>query len=80
MAADPTAGRPAAPNGLWVGTRFATFMVELDSGGLVSKAPPIARWAVGKRFTAVHRWARNSDRGARFAWMYEDGTYGPMWR
>jgi hypothetical protein len=69
------------PVALWVSTFFATFAVELTESGLVdSTTAPIARWAVGKRFSVVHLWARRKDRQARFAWLYEDGTVGDVWR
>lgn len=73
-------GRPMAPTALWVSTRFATFLVELDQGGVVVDAAPIARWSIGHRFGRVHLWARRRDPRARFAWLYADGTFGDVWR
>lgn len=68
------------PVALWVSTDFATFVVELDVFGKIDAAPPIARWAIGERFSKVHLWATRRDRQARFAWLYEDGTIGEVWR
>jgi hypothetical protein len=80
---DATQGRPPGPAALWVsfqGNRgTVTFLAELDGYGTIVGVPPIARWAKGQRFTALHRWARGQDRRALFAWVGADGIVGEVW-
>lgn len=87
---DPTAGRPRGPIAFWVSFRFparagrprntVTILALLDGNGTITYAPGPCGWAKGKRFTALHRYARHHDPdGAQFAWVDADGTVGEVW-
>jgi hypothetical protein len=47
----------------WVSLSYATYLVDVSSGGVVTDSAPIARWMVGKRWTQCEQWARR--KGAR---------------
>jgi len=72
--------RTQAPVALWVSTSFGTFAVDIGPGGHIERTPPIAKWALHKRFSALHLWAKRQDPRAKFAWIYADGTYGEVWQ
>jgi hypothetical protein len=78
--------RDLTPVGLWVSFRrmallgepVITVLAVVDSEGTVLEAPPVAAWAVGRRQTALQRWAKRHDPEARFAWIYPEGP-GEIW-
>jgi len=65
------------PDGLWVSTRFATFLVVVDAEGTITDAPPIVRWAIGKHAADVVWWAYRKDHDPRFVWHLTNGTNVP---
>lgn len=71
---------PPLPVAMQVTADFATFEVEIVGGGRVHDAPPIAEWAIGLRFSDVYWWVKRKDRSASFAWRYDDGTIGEVFK
>jgi len=52
---------------LMVDLPYACFWLEANGDGEVVKAPPIARWTIGKRITHVFRYY--DGKGARLEWL-----------